>query len=324
MRKIICFFVVIILLIQSSAISEDAASFSFTLMDNGDDICFETSLIPDTKTVIPLPDGIDADCLFNLIKPDTLPGMVRVFRETAADWSKEKAKSQTGTYSGDLFESASERTEIILEPEDTKLFFEDLIRHIPAADKPADVEVPDENTVKSAESISRFIADYISESGTSILISTYDTCYITIEMINQQETIMTISTDLSENNAFRAVIAKGSGNAAYYEEITCQESDAETETAFSLFRTKASSFRMVNEQDCLQYAEIRFKDREESSCYFEGEIHSVLLPSPARITGTRSHDETGQDKVHAELSIDGQEQGLTEILTTVLNSLTAR
>ena len=75
---------------------------------------------------------------------------------------------------------------------------------------------------------------------------------------------------------------------------------------------------MVSEQDCVQFAEIRVSDLADRAFEFKGELHSVLLPETAVITGSRP---AGEEKVNIEMNIEEHGEEMTEVLIPILFKL---
>lgn len=309
-RKIICILIVFSLLLVSAAQAEtDQNRIGFTLSDGHDGIRLTTSMIPDQPFSIGLPEGIEPRDLFNLIRPDMIPMLIDSFAETITERSNEKAKeTQKGFFSGDLFEQANEKQIIDFNTEDMQLLITDLTGRLRETDA---------ETKTILERILQLLIRQIKE--TKIRVIAYDQGrYLTVHIGEEKDTLLIISADLSEKETYRIVIGRGTGAAAYYDEIICKENGTETDYVFSLYRTTAPTFRMVSEQDCVQFAEIRVSDLGDRAFEFKGELHSVLLPETAVITGSRP---AGEEKVNIEMNIEEHGEEMTEVLIPILFKL---
>jgi hypothetical protein len=311
-RKIISILIIFSLLLVSFPQAEaDQNRIGLTLSDERGEIRLTTSMIPDQPFSISLPEGIESRDLFNLIRPNMLPMVLDSFARAIMERNNEIiVKPQKGFFSGDLFEQAYEKKIIDFTKDDIQLLITDLIGQLQGID--ADVK-------NSLERIMKLFIRQVYEKEKKISISYYDQGhYLTINIGGKQETVLIVSADLSEKNTYRIVIGRGTGNVAYYDEISCKQSGTETDYIFSLYRTTVPTFRMVSEQDCVQFAEIRITDQGDKAFEFEGEIHSVLLPEVAVITGNRP---AGEEKVNIEMNIGEREQETTEVLMPILFQL---
>ena len=290
---------------------QDRISFIFSPQHG--EICLTTSAIPNQYFSIKLPDGIESQDLFNMIRPEIIPRVIDCFVETIMARNNQNAKEkQKGFFSGDLFEQASEKQEIDLSKEDMQLLLNDLISRIQG--KEIDAE-----TKASIERIMQLFIRQICEEDRKVKISTYDQGrYLTLNIAWKQDTILIISADLSEKDTYRIVIGRGTDNAVYYDEISCKQNGMETDWVFSLYRTMAPSFGMVNEQDCVQFAEVRITDLNNKAVHFEGEIHSVLLPVAAGISGEKP---AGEEEISIEIYIGKNKEEITEVLIPILDNL---
>ena len=311
-RKIILILNIFSLLLVSLAQAEtDRNRIGLTLSDERGEIRLTTSMIPDQPFSISLPEGIESRDLFNLIRPNMIPMLIDSFAEAIREQNNEIiGKIQKGFFSGDLFEQAYEKKTIDFNKDNMQLLITDLIGRIQGIDA---------ETKMSLERIMQLFIRQIYENEEKISISSFDQGrYLTVNIGGKQETVLIVSADLSEKDTYRIVIGKGIGSAAYYDEISCKISSTETDYIFSLYRTTVPTFRMVSEQDCVHFVEIRITDQGDKAFEFMGEIHSVLLPETAVITGNRPAEE---EKINIEMNIGEREEEITEVLMPILFQL---
>lgn len=311
-RKIISILIIFSLLPVSLAQAETAQNrIGFTLSDEHGEIHLTTSMIPDQPFLISLPEGIESRDLFNLIRPNMIPMVIDNFAKAISEQNNEiKGKIQKGFFSGDVFEQAYEKKTIDFNKDDIQLLITDLIGRLQGIDAEAK---------NSLERIMQFFIRQMYENEKKISISSFDQGrYVTVNIGGKQETILIVSADLSEKDTYRIVIGQGTGSAVYYDEISCKISGTEIDYIFSLYRTTVPTFRMVSEQDCVQFAEIRITDQGDKAFEFMGEIHSVLLPETAVITGNRPAEE---EKINIDMNIGEREEGITDVLMPILFQL---
>lgn len=311
-RKIISILIIYSLLLVSLAQAEtDQNRIGFTLYDERGEVRLITSMIPNQPFSISLPDGVESRDLFNLIRPNMIQMLIDSFAKAIKERNNEIIKvTQKGFFSGDLFEQAYVKEIIDLNKDDMQLLITDMIGQLQGIDSDAK---------SSLERIMQLFIRQIYEKEKKISISSYDQGrYLTINFGGKQETVLIVSADLSEKDTYRIVIGRGIGNVAYYDEISCKISGTETDYIFSLYRTTVPTFRMVSEQDCLQFAEIRINDQGDKAFEFMGEIHSVLLPETAVITGNRP---AGEEKVNVEIKLGEHGEEITEVLMPILFQL---
>ena len=316
MKRFLCILLSASYLLVSYALSEkDNTIISFAVMNDGDRISFTTSLLPNNTLTVIHPEAVDSDCLFSLIEPETFPDLVSCFNGLIQDRNAEMATIQNGCYVGDLFESACEKQYLELNEKDIEPLCNDLVERFRSG---TDSGLNKESDI---EYVLKLFAAQLFNQETTACISTFDRQYITIEIVRRLETLFTISADLRAKDSYRVVIGRRAGDMVYYEEITCRRSNDETDYFYSLYRTEAPSFRMVSEEDCIQFAEFRCMDDKDDRFSFDGEIESVLLSSTAKITGGSM---TGNDKrniVYAEMEIEEQAQGIIDTIIPALYSV---
>jgi len=313
-RKTIYILIIISLLFVLLAHAEnDQKRIGINLSDENGELRLITTMVPDQPYSVNLPEGIESQDLFNMIRPDILPKLIDCFAETIMARNNENSKKvQKGFFSGDLFEQASEKQVIDINKEDMQLLLTDLINRIQEKDM-------DAATINSLDRIMQLCVKQIYGNETRTSICSYDQGrYLTVSFGRKQDTILSISADFSEKDTYRIVIGRGTADAVYYDEIICKKNNMETEYVFSLFRTTAPTFRMVREQDCVQFEEIRITDQDNKAFEFEGEIHSVLLPEATVITGYRHAEE---EKVSIEINFGDYEEEITGILKQILFAL---
>ena len=323
-KRIICLLISFSLLLVTftGAISEEV-KINFTFQDDGTDIRFLTSLLPEHKLpVIPPPEGMESKDVFALLQPDLLPALIRGFGETITEWNKEKASTEKGFFVGDLFEHAGEKEVIDINANDTEILISRLAGHLAETETGGQDEAAAAKRAENISSALKFLEKQIAGEETTARISTFDkNRYFTIDIQNHQETVLSLSADLSQKDTVCLLICRGAGDAVYYEEINCVSHEAETDYTISLYRTEAPSFRIIKEQECMQFSEIRFNKKSEDTFDFEGEIQSVLLPSAAKINGGKSIDEDGKGTISVDMAYDEQNQGIPGMMIKILDSI---
>ena len=243
------------------------------------------------------------------------------FREAVLDLNKERASTHEGSYAGDLFEHAITKEEIELTGEAVNnLISETAGRFQNTLDETTGASLQPE-TLKKLEQVLRSIAGKVFDTNTRARISTYDRKYFTIDIIRSEEVMIALSADLSGTDGFHILLARRAADSVFYEELTCDESPEGIEYASSLFRSEAPAFRMISEQDCVQFAEIRFTGIAGEDYAFEGGIQSVLFESSLHIKGNRTQGAQGRGTISTELEAEGQGPEFAEQLIPMLNSI---
>ena len=279
----------------------------------GGEIRLRTSLAPGTSATLPLPDGATPEDVFALIRPDALPKLADSLAGALAACAEQAgAETQRGFFTGDLFEQAGEKRDLDLNRAESEKLLEAWAGRI-----------QEQGTdPKTAERAARFLRQAIAQTfgdETNLHISQFDGGrYLSCEIRDGEKPVLTLSADLSESNSCHAVIGRASGQTAWYEEILCRRNGQETEWILCLYRTEEPAFRMVKEQDCVQFSEIRFSEEGEGIRRFEGELHSTALPAAVRFTGSVN---TREGSVRAELTADGEGGETAAALIVLINSL---
>ena len=319
-RRFLYILLSVFFLVTSPVIAENEKDkISFMIMEDENEIYLCSSLIPDSRITIFHPEATDLESFFSLIRPDFLPELINCFKDVITETNKEKATVYKGFYVGELFEHATEREFIELNREEIKHFCTVLAENCHySSQTEAD---PSTNKSKCVESILDSFVDYLFDYETTACISTFDKQYITINIVRQHKPIAVISADFSAKDSFRILVARSAGDATYFEELTCKNVNDKIEYTVSLYRTETSSFRMISEQDCLQFAEIRCINTENERYSFEGEIQSVLLTSAAHVRGSRMIGEDNRDVIRIEMEI---EENAQEIIGNIFQMLKSR
>lgn len=323
MKRFMCILVTICFLISAcvATAENENKKITFTVTDEGDAICLTTSLLPEQKTTIYRAENGNVEDIFALIRPEVLPRLLLCFREAVLDLNKERASTHEGSYAGDLFEHAITKEEIELTGEAVKnLISETAGRFQNTLDETTGASLQPE-TLKKLEQVLRSIAGKVFDTNTRARISTYDRKYFTIDIIRGEEVMIALSADLSGTDGFHILLAQRAADSVFYEELTCDESPEGIEYASSLFRSEAPAFRMISEQDCVQFAEIRFTGIAGEDYAFEGGIQSVLFESSLHIKGNRTQGAQGRGTISTELEAEGQGSEFAEQLIPMLNSI---
>ena len=294
---------------------------SLTVMDDGDEIVLSTSLLPDNSITIIHPEGSDSKSVFSLFRPETLPEMLSCFKDVILDWNREKSIILNGFYVGDLFDHASVKEYLEIGPEEMDRLCSDLAGYFQISGKSAAETDSKTNAISGIGYILRSLIAQLFDQDTTACISTFDNQYITIDINRLQETFITISADFSEKNTFSLLMGRRTGDAVYYEELICNRDDDKVDYVISLYRTEIPSFRIIVEQDCIQFAEIHCKNAGSDSFSFEGEIQSILLPSRVSINGKRMTGEENRGIICAEMEVQGQAQEINDTLLPILYSI---
>ena len=323
MKRFLCILVTICFIISAcvATAENENKKITFTVTDEGDAICLTTSLLPEQKTTIYRAENGDVEDIFALIRPEVLPRLLLCFREAVLDLNKERASTHEGSYAGDLFEHAITKEEIELTGEAVNnLISETAGRFQNTLDETTGASLQPE-TLKKLEQVLRSIAGKVFDTNTRARISTYDRKYFTIDIIRGEEVMIALSADLSGTDGFHILLARRAADSVFYEELTCDESPEGIEYASSLFRSEAPAFRMISEQDCVQFAEIRFTGIAGEDYAFEGGIQSVLFESSLHIKGNRTQGAQGRGTISTELEAEGQGSEFSEQLIPMLNSI---
>ena len=312
-HKVLYILIAFVLLFVTFADAETENNrINFTVSVENGEIRLIAPTVPEQSIAIELPEGIESRDLFVILRPDIIQILTDCFAETVTSRSEETAKVIKGFFSGDLFEKATEKQVIDINKEDIQLILSDLISQIQKKEIKSDEK-------ESFERILRWIITQIYGNNTITHISIFDHGrYLTVNVCENQQTKLIISADLTEKDAYRIVIGRGAENAVYYDEIISKKNNMETDYVFSLFTTTAPAFRMVSEQDCVHFTEIKITDQGNGAFEFEGEIQSVLLPGTARISGKNP---VGEKKIHIEISLGDQAANISEILLPILFKL---
>ena len=322
-KRFLCILISFIFVISAcTAMAESENNITLTLSDEGDAISLTTSLLPEQKTTILRAENGDAGEVLALMLPEIPIRLLACFRDAVLEMNKKGAIREEGSYAGDLFDHAKTKEEIELTGEDLNVLISAATERCQQNQGNETTESPmTPETAKKADQMIRSAAGKIFDLNTKVRISTYDQKYLVISVLRGGEVILTLSADLSENEAFRILLARGAAGSVFYEDMTCAAGPEAIVYISSLYRSEASSFRMVREQDCVQFTEIRFTDMAGGNYAFEGELLSVLFDSTMAVKGKKTTGENGRGVISAEITPEGEGPVPVEILIRILNSL---
>ena len=324
MKRFLCILISICFICAAYAATAENENkkITFTVTDEGDKICLATSLLPEQKTTIYQAENGETGDLFALIQPELLPRLLLCFRDAVLEMNREGANREEGTFAGDLFDRAKTKDEIEVTGADLCTLISaatDRCRQNPENETTESTMTPE--TAKRMEQMICSAAGKIFDLNIKARISTYDQKYMLISVLRNGEVLLTLSADLSEKDTFRLLLARRVAGSVFYEEITCAEGPEAIVYISSLYRSEASSFRMVQEQECVQFAEIRFMDIAGDNYAFEGELLSALFDSTMAIKGKRTTGENGRGTISTDLIPEGEGTDPAEILIQVFINL---
>ena len=317
-RRFFCLLISSLLVFASfSYAEENEKQVEFEVVDNGKEISLKTSLLPGRDITLWHPEGNDTQMIFSyLTQPGFFADCLNSLKRAIIDRNKTEGSVLYGYYTGDLFEEAFKKEELILSSDELKLLLADISKYYEYGET--------ETTGIAAGLFSRLISR-VTEEDTVFSISTYnEDRFITIEVIQNDLDLMTLSLDYPDENTVGLLIGTGAGDAIYYEEVSCTKSDGKYNYSISLFRTEGESFRQVSEQDCLNFCELHTGDMNILSYDFDGEIQSVLMPAAAYVAGRRSISKDGNGKISVKISSDSEISDALNILRLLLTDLSIR
>lgn len=309
------------LFIASTAEAGNNTTITFAVMNDEDGISFTTSFLPDSRIQLLHADEATSGDVYSFFHPEAFPDLVISAKNVIQVWNKEKAYTQHGFYTGDLFDSAYEKEYLELNAQEVELLCFDVVKEF-LNNKKTGTEISSETDMK--ESVVDALWPIISElfdQETTVCISTFDKQYLSVELVRSQNTIFTVSADISKKESFILLIGRRTADAVYYEEINCKRNNDEIDYLFSLFRSEMPVFKGIGEQDCLQFAEIRCRNTINDGFVFEGEIQSILLPSTANIRGRGLDKENKMCIICAEIEIEGQAQNIIDSILPAFNNV---
>lgn len=321
-KRIICLLILFSLLFTAAAQAEsENAEIGFSLENDGEELRFSTTILPEGPFLLGRPEDLPATELFSLIRPELLPGLLSDFREAVIDRNQENAKTEKGAFAGDLFEFAGERESLTLKAADLETLAAEISSRM-RDPEPSGSALTDAGTAEAAEHLMKLLAGQAAEAETTVFLNTYDQGrYFTANLVSEGKTVMTMSADQAEENTCRLAVGRGAGNAAYYELITCDTDETGIRYVFRLFRTRTPSLRTAGIDDCVLSAEIRFANITDESFDFEGTIRTSQLPSAAKVSGSRIAGEDGKGKISGSLTFERQNDGSAVFLRAILLQL---
>ena len=320
-KRIICLLIGFLLLFSSFANASDKTEgIRFILSDSKEGISIDLPLIPGYSCTVGSLKSITLQEIISLLKPDTFAKLTDSYKNTVNDMYMEKnGANQKGIYAGDLFDNAAEEQITEAEGKDAGRILNDFIGQYILHVKEV---LTDDRDFGNFESFLSQIEGQAFGEETVIQIKTYNRgSYQTINILDHNQCVLTISSDLTEKDGCRFVAGHGAGDADYYEEFIYRQNGNDAEYEISLFRTSSPAFSMVEKRECVLSARLLCQNIHDGQIKFDGEASTVLIPSRLRIQGYGSIDDEGQASVSGNLFFDEQAEGSADLFLTILNTL---
>ena len=316
MKKIICLIVALLLpAVSASADRYLEASFSFSglpdhrietidLYEQDQKITAVSTLIPE-YAVIPDQSMISSLSLFHSIC-SLNPASIRECIEKTDRQIRDKIEQLLsdpvpGVYSGELFENAgSVRT--------VRLQLSDFITYISSIADSSDEPfflICKESLSSLTHSMQQ------AESGQELFldIRIYDNWkYISTLLFKNEQAIMTVSSDLSSENAKRTLVCYSENGRHYFRDILIKdENDAITLTAALRSGNESTYQRMITDMPLTAVLLTVTND------HFDLEFHGNGLSEPLRATGKATAPDNDEAHLNAKVFISNQEIPATDI-----------
>ena len=298
-KKIICLFLIFLLLLPLSATAEYHLSVRcrFPSSDNEQilgDVYYEkdhffltSSLFEGALLFSDLPGEPDHDMIQSMIGlagPHSFRTAVSLLKDLLSSWSSEEWNgSRKGLFAGDLFDKASSVKEADLTNRDFAEFPELFIASLSGTD-----------VDQSVSRINRFLSllteklfSFLSHRGIQLHLKSYD-CgkYAVLELQKEPDTMMTFSADFSRENELRILSCRSEEGKMIFKRYTVELMNDRTEITADLFIGSDPVFQNTGENDRYISEKLSIVTKMDNQYSFSYSIAPKALNESFLFTGT--------------------------------------
>ncbi|MBR5961263.1 MAG: hypothetical protein IKZ98_09755 [Clostridia bacterium] len=345
MKRAICILTVMICCICSTARTETHIGIQGTIVSETENktVLFDlfseedkttlisSTLAPDYAVRIPEKDQAvytTARMLFG-ISPESIALFMSRIDELYQGWMKTRySESAEGIYSGPVFKKASSVcvTEFMLSDFTQYISNERNLQPAHSDGKQTGSQADDLILLCFTEAVGSLAAAY----NPLVRIKSYDNdSYISVDLLKQDQVILTISMDNTKGNDKRILITHKENNRYYFHDIYALVSMEEIWLLSNVYRGRGPAFENVTEKDLLISESISLKTDQNNICRInyacgtekKGNILSMNgMTSSDRLEGVVSFQDGNKENIKIEASLDTKKPDMNPDQIKVMES----
>lgn len=305
-NRIICFFLAFLLILPISASAgshlQFSASFSSPETDDfnaelyfHDNCCdFYSSLFDHSGYRITLPDWSEQYFPFSIQSTqDSIPSVSLMIKSFFSFlFTGTSYETRTGSFSGDLFETAHSLNEI-------EMTYHDFAAAIEGFCSSAGLSDHHVSAILFRTLLLSFGNEPSAQNQKYLIRSFDDEKYGVIEIIrDHDETIMTVSADLSSPDGFRMLFSHSENRINVFRFFSLVSDDERTEIGLFHYLGASPSFRSVQPDKPLLSEKLNIGKSADNKQIFDYTMTPQIPEIPFHISGSFSYD--GDEKISAE------------------------
>ena len=266
--------------------SDTEKILSFEAYEQGGNQICVSSLFPDyalegsTDGSVSIADDLTT---LRLLHPDRATAYTLMLKTLLFDCLKaQKGTTTQGIFAGELFDSAGTKTSCEFPLDDLIVLWM------------SQTDVP--------------LFTSLEETGAVLKVSGFDeNKYLSAEVCKNEETVMTVSADLSDQAVIRLLFSWVEAGRTYFREVNFQPEEGGILLSSAFYSGSGTSWRMVKESSPLFEEKLSVISVTENESAFYLELSAPTLSSPLCVSGSF---ETGDDSVSTRIAASAWVAGL--------------
>ena len=219
---------------------------------------------------------------FQLLHPDKAAAYALKVKTLLFDWLKaQKGTRERGVFAGELFDTAGEKTSCAFPLSDLIALW------MGQTDAP--------------------LFAFIDETDAVLKVSSFDeNKYISADVCKNEETVMTVSADLSEEAQTKLLFAWAEDGRTYFREVSFRPEEGSVVLSSAFYAGSGTSWRSVKESSPLFEEKLTVISVTENEAAFFGELSAPALSAPLCVSGSFETGEGTGTRISASAWVDGQ------------------
>ena len=279
----------------------DGRALSFDLYEQENKVFAVTSLITEYAAVSDDESGTAymscVDTAFSLC-PEAITKTVQTAEQIMISWlSQQRSESSSGMYTGDLFDSASERISYDFLLSDFLRYMNDYLRN-----NSENAESHDPETMKVFTVIAEMLQDIVSDIHPLIRWQEYDEGrYCSVLVLHHDETVLTVSVDRTSDAGKRILISSRENGIHYFRDYEISTDRDRCTVTSAFLSSSSSSFRTADRQAPMLIENIKIWNESDTETGFQYTAETSLLRSILVFNGMISRMTDGTGEISAAL-----------------------
>lgn len=322
MKKTILLLLVIAIMLFSSAFAEPSLHCSLNVNHSGlhtditadlftkqDQAFIQSSLFPESilradPTVTML---LSSSMSFRFLSPAALQNACLNARQDILGWIKKlPTEKNTGIYSGELFDTATSKSSSAFLLDHLEMYLKNQVALRMQKKEP---DCDDLSYIFLLSVITSQIRQISGEEHIPVLAGLYDEeRYLSLNIQNGQNAVMTVSLDFSADQSMKALIIFKEENLYRMIEYSILFSEKQAEAIIRHFLSSSPYYRMIDNSDPVYSATIHFSEETDNRISYTCDFASPGLNHSFVVSG-----DITEDRIVGHAQFSNQNQPIAEI-----------